>query len=276
MAWSEWEPVTHLKLKEVAYHKKYRDIGGGVARITFNRPQKMNAMTNIGWSEISATVAEASRDKDIGVVVYTGAGNHFGVGGDMEWEADGGLEDEGGGMAMPSDFDAAIQNCLKPVIAAVNGYAIGGGHILHVLCDLSIASENARFAQFGPKVGSFDAGFGASYLARIVGEKKAREIWFLCRQYTAQEALEMGLVNKVVPQDKLEEEVDNWCREILSKSPFALKFLKKAFNADTDHQWGFEEMAMSAVRLYWSTDEAGEAKKAFAEKREPDFSKFKG
>jgi len=144
-----------------------------------------------------------------------------------------------------------------------------------VLSDITIASENAKFAQFGPKVGSFDAGFGASYLARIVGEKKAREIWYLCRQYTAQEALEMGLVNKVVPPEKLDEEVEAWCKEILNMSPYALKFLKKAFNADTDHQWGFEEMSHCAVRLYWATEEAEEAKKAFAEKRKPDYSKYR-
>ena len=259
------------ELKEIIYQKRE-----GIAKIIMNRPGAFNAFTLTMLKELAFAFEDAELDSAIGVVVLTGAGNKaFCTGGDAK-EAE-----KTGSYPKESDFwhsrlHHEIRNCSKPVIAAVNGYAIGGGHILHVLCDLSIASENARFAQFGPKVGSFDAGFGASYLARIVGEKKAREIWFLCRQYTAQEALEMGLVNKVVPQDKLEEEVDNWCREILSKSPFALKFLKKAFNADTDHQWGFEEMAMSAVRLYWSTDEAGEAKKAFAEKREPDFSKFKG
>lgn len=163
----------------------------------------------------------------------------------------------------------------KPVIAMVNGYAIGGGHVLHVLCDLTIASETARFGQTGPKVGSFDAGFGSIYLARIVGEKRAREIWYLCRQYTALEAYEMGLVNKVVPPDKLEEETMAWCREILSKSPTALRFIKAGFNADTDHIYGITQLAHGATSLFYASEEAKEGRRAFLEKRNPDFSAFR-
>lgn len=258
-----------MEFQDIIYEKR-----GGVAKIVINRPRVYNAFRTFTLKEMTRALEDSEFDPEVGVIVLTGAGDKaFCTGGDATEVTKGGY---------PKDIDFwhsrvhhLIRNVSKPVIAAVNGYAIGGGHILHVLCDISIASETARFAQFGPKVGSFDAGFGASYLARVVGEKKAREIWYLCRQYTAQEALEMGLVNRVVPRDKLEEEVDSWCQEILTKSPYALKFLKRAFNADTDHQWGFEEMAVSAVRLYWSTEEAEEAKKAFAEKRTPDFSKFR-
>lgn len=262
--------MEQMEFKEIVYEKKE-----GVAKIVMNRPQAYNAFTFVMLKEMALAFEDTEQDSAIGVVVLTGAGDKaFCTGGDA------GEAEKSGGYPKKSDYWHSrlhhdIRSCSKPVIAAVNGFAIGGGHILHVLCDLSIASENAHFAQFGPKVGSFDAGFGAAYLARVVGEKKAREIWFLCRQYTAREALEMGLVNKVVSPDRLAAEVDNWCKEILTKSPYAIKFLKKAFNADTDHQWGFEEMAISAVRLYWETEEAEEAKKAFAEKREPDFSKFR-
>lgn len=262
--------MEEIEFKEIIYQKKE-----GVAKIAMNRPQVMNAFTLNMLKELTLAFEDAEIDSTIGVVVLTGAGDKaFCTGGDAKEAA------KPEGYPKESDYwhsrlHHVMRSCSKPTIAAVNGYAIGGGHIFHVLCDITIASDNARFAQFGPRVGSFDAGFGASYLARIVGEKKAREIWFLCRQYTAQEALEMGLVNKVVPLDKLEAEVDNWCKEILTKSPYALKFLKKSLNADTDHQWGFEEMGISAVRLFWATAEAEETKKAFAERREPDFSKFR-
>ena len=255
---------------EIIYEKKE-----GIAKITINRTRVYNAFTTNTLRELTLAFEDADQDPTIGVVVLTGAGDKaFCTGGDFKEGA------QPGGYNRENDYwhsrlHHSIRSTSKPTIAAVNGYAIGGGHILHLLCDLSIASDNAKFGQAGPKVGSFDAGFGASFLARCVGEKKAREIWFLCRQYTAQEALEMGLVNKVVPLDKLEEEVKVWCKEILEKSPYALKFLKKAFNADTDHQWGFEEMSMSAVRLYWATEEGEEGKKAYMEKREPDFSKFR-
>ncbi len=262
--------MRELEFKDIIYEKKE-----GIAKIIINRPHAYNAFTTNTLKELALAFEDAELDPTIGVVVLTGAGDKaFCSGGDLK-EAS-----QKGGYNRENDYwherlHHDIRTISKPTIAAVNGYAIGGGHILHLLCDITIASENAKFGQAGPRVGSFDAGFGASYLARCVGEKKAREIWFLCRQYTAQEALEMGLVNKVVPQDKLMEEVELWCREILEKSPFALKFLKKALNADTDHQWGFDEMSQAAVRLYWATEEAEEAKRAFSEKRKPDFSKFR-
>lgn len=258
-----------LEFKDIIYETKE-----GIAKITINRPHAYNAFTTNTLKELALTFEDADQAPNVRVVVLTGAGGKaFCTGGDYK-EAE-----QPGGYSRENDYwhsrlHHSMRMISKPTIAAVNGYAIGGGHILHLICDISIASENARFGQAGPRVGSFDGGFGASYLARAVGEKKAREIWFLCRQYTAQEALEMRLVNKVVPLDKLEEEVNEWCREIIALSPYALKFLKKAFNADTDHQWGFEEMSMSAVRLFWATEEAEEAKRAFGEKRQPDFSKF--
>jgi len=262
--------MEQLVFKDIIYEKKE-----GIAKITINRPRAYNAFTSNTLRELALAFEDADQDPAVGVVVLTGAGDKaFCSGGDLKEAV------QSGGYNRENDYwhsrlHHSIRSTSKPTIAAVNGYAIGGGHILHLLCDISIASENAKFGQAGPKVGSFDAGFGSSFLARCVGEKKAREIWFLCRQYTAKEALEMGLVNKVVPPDKLEEEVNIWCREILANSPFALKFLKKAFNADTDHQWGFDEMSGAAVRLYWATEEAEEAKKAFSEKRKPDFSKFR-
>lgn len=259
-----------MDFKDILYEKKE-----GVAKIMINRPEVYNAFTTHTLKEMASALEDAELDSSIGVVVLTGAGNKaFCTGGDMKESS------QAGGYNTEMDYwhtavHRAIRNIPKPVIAAVNGYAIGGGNILHLLCDLTIASENARFGQAGPRVGSFDAGFGASYLTRVVGEKKAREIWYLCRQYTAQEALEMGLVNKVVPPERLEKEVEEWCREILSLSPTALKFCKLAFNAETDHQFGFEGWSMAAVRLFWATAEAGEAKKAFSEKRKPDFNKFR-
>jgi len=262
--------MVETAFNDIIYEKKE-----GIARITINRPQVYNAFRTNTLRELALAFEDADQDPAIGVVVLTGAGDKaFSTGGDFKEGA------QPGGYDRENDYwhsrlHHSIRAVRKPTIAAVNGYAIGGGHILHLLCDLSIASENAKFGQAGPRVGSFDGGFGASYLARVVGEKKAREIWFLCRQYTAQEALEMRLVNKVVPRAKLDQEVDAWCREILALSPYALKFLKKAFNADTDHQWGFEELSQSAVRLYWDTEEAEEGKKAFSEKRKTDFSKYR-
>lgn len=259
-----------MEFQDILYEKK-----DGVAKITINRPQVYNAFTTSTLREIAQALTDAELDSNIGVVVLTGAGDKaFCTGGDTKEAAQAGGYSKDIGY-WHADVHRRIRNIPKPVIAAVNGYAIGGGHILHLICDLTIASENARFGQAGPRVGSFDAGFGVTYLARVVGEKKAREIWFLCRQYTAQEALEMGLVNKVVPQDKLEEEVDTWCREILSLSPTALKFCKLVFNAETDHMFGFEAWSEAAVRMFWATEEAAEAKKAFAEKRRADFSKFR-
>ena len=259
-----------MQFQDILYEKK-----NGVAKITINRPHVYNAFTTHTMREISEALSDAEFDPAIGVVVLTGAGEKaFCTGGDLKEAA------QPGGYSKEMDYwhcavHRALRTIPKVVIAAVNGYAIGGGNILHLICDLTIASENAKFGQAGPRVGSFDAGMGVSYLTRVVGEKKAREIWYLCRQYTAQEALEMGLVNKVVPLEKLEEEVNKWCQEILSLSPTALKFCKLAFNAETDHMFGFEGWAHAAVRMFWGTEEAAEAKKAFAEKRKADFSKFR-
>jgi naphthoate synthase len=249
----------------------------GVATVAINRPEVLNAFRPLTIDEMIASFEDAWHDDDIGVVVLTGAGDRaFCVGGDQKVRGEGGYEDESGTPRLHvTQLHRLIREIPKPVIAMVNGYAIGGGHVLHVLCDLSVASETARFGQVGPRVGSFDAGFGAIYLARIVGEKKAREIWYLCRQYSAQEALEIGLVNAVVPPDRLEEETLAWCRELLSKSPTALRFLKAAFNADTDHVYGIQNLAHGATSLYYATDEAREGRNAFLEKRTPDFSRWR-
>ena len=257
-----------MDLKDVVFEKK-----DGVAKIIINRPESYNAFTTNTVKELSLAFEDADQDFSIRVAVLRGHGDKaFCTGGDAKESAKGGYNKEV--EYWHNRLHHAIRNMSKPVIAAVNGFAIGGGHILHVICDISIASENAKFAQFGPKVGSFDAGFGAAYLSRVVGEKKAREIWFFCRQYTAQEALEMGLVNKVVPLEDLDSEVDRWCQEIIEKSPTALKFLKFAFNADTDHIYGLENLATAAVNLYWPTEEAMETKISYKEKRKPDFSRF--
>jgi naphthoate synthase len=259
-----------MKFEDILYEKK-----GGIAKITINRPQAYNAFTTNTMKEIAEALGDAEFNSSVGVVVLTGAGDKaFCTGGDLKEAA------QAGGYSKGMDYwhsavHRSIRNIPKVVIAAVNGFAIGGGNILHLICDLTIASENAKFGQAGPKVGSFDAGLGVSYLTRVVGEKKAREIWFLCRQYTAQEALEIGLVNKVVPLGKLEEEVEKWCQEILSLSPTALKFCKLAFNAETEHMLGFEGWSHAAVRMFWGTEEAEEAKKAFTEKRKAEFLKFR-
>lgn len=260
--------------------KKYEDIlfeqYGRIAKITINRPQVYNAFrpqTNREMLEAMAYCREAS---DIGVIILTGAGDKaFCSGGDQKVKGIGGYIDEQGVPRLNVlDLHKAIRSIPKPVIAMVNGYAIGGGNVLQVVCDLSIASENARFGQTGPKVGSFDAGFGSSYLARCVGQKKAREIWFLCRQYTAQEALEMGMVNKVVPFDRLEDEVVEWCQTIIKRSPFAVRMIKRALNAELDGQHGLMEFAGDATLMYYLMDEAQEGAQAFLEKRDPDFDKF--
>jgi len=257
-----------MEFEDIIYSKK-----DGIAKIMFNRPQVYNAFRTDTLKELAAALEAADLDDSVRAVILTAAGEKaFCTGGDAK-EIKGGA-----GYAQDMDYwhtrvHQAIRTLTKPVIAAVNGYAIGGGNVLVTICDMAIASENAIFGQAGPKVGSFDAGFGAAYLSRLVGEKKAREIWFLCRQYTAQEALEMGLVNKVVAPDKLQDEAEAWCKEICNMSPTAIKFLKYAFNADTDHMYGFENMAMSAVRLFWGTEEAAEAKKAKMAKRKPDWNK---
>jgi naphthoate synthase len=245
---------------------QYEDIlytkDDGIARITINRPHAYNAFTTKTLREMTRAIEDCELDKSVRVIVLRGAGDKaFCSGGDMKESSKG---------AYDADMDhwhtqlhLGLRTVGKPVIAAVNGVAIGGGHIIHVICDLSIAADTARFGQAGPRVGSFDAGFGAAYLSRLVGEKKAREIWFLCRQYTAAEALQMGLVNKVVSLAELDAEVDRWCEEIKSLGPYALRFLKHAFNADTDHITGFEAMSTAAVRLYWESAEAKQQKEIF-------------
>ena len=251
---------------EQRYNDIIYQVRDNVARIVINRPEKFNAFRTSTLNEICRALEEAELDDDVRVVVLRGAGEKaFCTGGDVE-------EAKGGGYNKEMDYwhtktHHMIRSITKPVIAAVNGWAIGGGHILHFLCDLSIAADTAKFGQAGPRVGSFDAGFGAAYLARVVGEKKAREIWFLCRTYTAQEALQMGLVNKVVPLSELDNEVERWCNEIKELSPYAIRFLKHAFNADTDHIFGFETMSMAAARLFWGTDEAERYKNLFSEKQ---------
>lgn len=247
----------------------------GIAKITINRPRWRNAFTPITVSEIGDALSFCRESKDIRVVALTGAGDvAFCSGGDMNFKGRGGYVGQDGIPRLNVlDVQKQIRSLPKPVIAMVNGFAIGGGHVLHVVCDLTIASENARFGQTGPKVGSFDAGFGASYLARVVGQKKAREIWFLCRQYTAQEALEMHLVNKVVPLEHLEDEMVEWAEVMMQHSPLALRMIKAGLNAELDGQAGIQELAGDATLLYYLTDEAQEGGRAFLEKRCPDFSK---
>jgi naphthoate synthase len=262
---------TLKEFKEILF--QYYD---GVAKISINRPEVHNAFTPLTVSEMIEAMELARQNPDVGVVVLTGEGGEaFCSGGDQKVRGHGGyVGDDGVPRLNVLDLQKQIRSIPKPVIAMVAGWAIGGGHVLHVVCDISIAAENARFGQTGPKVGSFDGGFGASYLARVVGQKKAREIWFLCDQYNAQEALDMGLVNKVVPLDKLEETTMEWCRKILEKSPVALRMLKSAFNAELDGQAGIQELAGNATLLYYLTEEAKEGKNAFVEKRKPDFRKF--
>lgn len=264
-----WKPIKAYK--EILFHQ-YE----GIARISINRPQVHNAFTPLTVQEMIDAMHLCREDAGIRVVVLTGEGGKaFCSGGDQSVRGHGGYV---GQDATPRlnvlDLQKMIRSIPKPVIAAVAGWAIGGGHVLHVVCDLSIAAENARFGQTGPKVGSFDGGFGASYLARIVGQKKAREIWYLCDQYDAQEALDMGLVNKVVPLDQLEETYVAWCKKIIAKSPLAIRMLKASFNAELDGQAGIQELAGNATLLYYLSDEAKEGKNAFLEKREPDWDKF--
>jgi len=264
-----WQPIKEFK--EILF--QYYD---GIAKISINRPEVHNAFTPLTVMEMSEAMELARQDPRVGVIILTGEGGKaFCSGGDQRVRGVGGYVGEDKVPRLNVlDLQKQIRSCPKPVIAMVAGWAIGGGHVLHVVCDLTIAADNARFGQTGPKVGSFDGGFGASYLARIVGQKKAREIWYLCDQYDAQEALQMGLVNKVVPLDKLEETTVEWCRKILEKSPLAIRLLKASFNAELDGQAGIQELAGNATLLYYLSDEAQEGKNAFLEKRKPDFSKF--
>jgi naphthoate synthase len=247
-----------------------------MARITINRPEVRNAFRPKTLFELQRAFSQAHEDRDVGVIILTGAGDKaFCSGGDQRIRGHGGYVGEDDVPRLNVlELQRQIRTIPKPVIAMVAGYAIGGGHVLHIVCDLTIAADNAVFGQTGPKVGSFDAGYGATLLARIVGHKKAREIWYLCRQYSAQEALDMGLVNTVVPLAHLEEETVKWAQEMLEKSPTALRFLKAAFNADTDGLAGLQQLAGDATLLYYLTEEAKEGRNAFVEKRKPDFSKF--
>jgi naphthoate synthase len=265
----EWKPARQYA--DIIYEK-----AEGIARITINRPEVRNAFRPETVKEMIDAFDDVREDPEIGVALLTGAGDKaFCSGGDQRYRGEGGYV---GGDHVPRlnvlDLQKRIKYLPKPVIAVVAGYAIGGGHVLHLVCDLTIAAENARFGQTGPRVGSFDAGYGATYLARVVGHKRAREIWYLCRQYDAQAALDMGLVNTVVPLERLEEEAVIWAKEILEKSPIALRFLKAAFNADTDGQAGIQELAGDATMLYYMSEEGQEGNRAYLEKRKPDFSRF--
>lgn len=257
-------------MSEAEYKDILYDETGGVATITFNRPEVLNAFRMGTYEEVTDAINRAGWNKAIGVIVLTGAGRAFGVGGDS---GDKKSERAGKGiLGVPVEaLHAAIRDVPKPVIAKVRGYAIGGGNVLVTLCDLTVAAETAVFGQVGPKVGSVDPGYGTAYLARIVGEKKAREIWYLCRRYTAAEAMAMGLVNKVVPDADLDAEVARWCAEILDLSPTALAIAKRSFNADTEHIRGIANIGFQAVSLYYGTDEAKEGGNAFREKRKPRF-----
>jgi naphthoate synthase len=249
---------------------------GKIAKITINRPEVRNAFRPKTVTELLQAFDFAHQDPQVGVIILTGEGNlAFCSGGDQKVRGHAGyIGDDGVPRLNVLDLQKKIRSLPKPVVAMVAGYAIGGGHVLHVVCDLTIAADNARFGQTGPKVGSFDGGLGSSYLARIVGQKKAREIWFLCRQYGAQEALDMGLVNTVVPLAELEKETLKWCREMLAHSPLALRCLKSALNADCDGQMGLLDLAGNATLLYYMSEEGREGKQAFIEKRAPDFGKF--
>lgn len=255
---------------------RYEKSAEGIAKITINRPEVRNAFRPQTVLELIQCFNDAREDSKVGVIVLAGEGpDAFCSGGDQRVRGEKGYVGFDGVPRLNIlDVQKQIRSIPKPVVAMVAGYAIGGGHVLHVVCDLSIAADNARFGQTGPKVGSFDGGFGASYLASIIGQKKAREIWYLCKQYDAKEALDMGLVNTVVPLENLELETISWCRKMLEHSPLSLRLLKSAFNADLDGQAGIQELAGNATLLYYMSEEAQEGKKAYVEKRKPDFSKF--
>lgn len=266
----EWQDCSE-GYEDILYHKSE-----SIARISINRPQVHNAFRPLTVMDMSRAMTDARYDSDIGVIILTGTGGKaFCSGGDQNVRGDSGYRDDKGVNHLNVlDLQRQIRSCPKPVVAMVAGYAIGGGHVLHILCDLTIAADNAVFGQTGPRVGSFDGGYGASYMARLIGQKKAREIWFLCRQYDAKAALEMGLVNTVVPLAELEMETVQWCREMLQNSPMALRCLKSALNADCDGQAGLQELAGNATMLFYMTEEGQEGRNAFVEKRRPDFARF--
>jgi naphthoate synthase len=280
-----WRPAGEYS--DIRYELSTGD-DAGIAKITINRPEVRNAFRPETVIELAQAFEQAREDLNVGVVILTGEGpDAFCSGGDQRVRgqkggyvtgADPAAAREGPqpgvGRFHVTDLHVQIRRMPKPVVAMVAGYAIGGGHVLHIVCDLTIAAENARFGQTGPKVGSFDGGFGASVLSRLVGPKKAKEIWFLCRQYDAHEALQMGLINKVVPLEELETETVQWCREMLALSPFALRLLKASFNADEDGLAGIQQLAHDANLLFYMSEEAGEGRAAYVEKRKPDFSKF--
>jgi naphthoate synthase len=278
-----WTSIPELAGRELTdiHYEKSSGSNSGIAKITIARPEVRNAFRPRTIIEISQALEDAREDTEVGVIVLTGEGpDAFCSGGDQRVRGDSGyLNDDQAGRAgigrfHVTDLHIQIRRLPKPVVAMVAGYAIGGGHVLHLVCDLTIAAENARFGQVGPKVGSFDGGFGAGLLANLVGPKKAKEIWFLCRQYSAQEALEMGLVNTVVPLERLEEETVGWCREMLAVSPFSLRLLKASFNAAEDGLSGIQQLAHDANLLFYGSEEAQEGRDAYREKRRPDFSRF--
>ncbi len=267
----QWQVPEGVEFEDILYHQ-----AEGIARITINRPQVRNAFRPETVEELSRAFRHAHLDPEIGVIILTGAGEQaFCAGGDQKIRGDGGYRDHQGVEHLNVlELQRQIRTLPKPVVAMVAGYAIGGGHVLHIVCDLSIAADNARFGQTGPRVGSFDGGLGAGLLARTVGMKKAKEIWLLCRQYNAQQALDMGLVNAVVPLADLETEAVRWCREMLALSPTALRVLKSAFNAETDGLAGIQELAGNATALFYQTAEAQEGRDAFVEKRPAEFKKY--
>jgi len=267
----DWRPVPGLDFGDILYHH-----AEGIAKITINRPEVRNAFRPETVREMAAAFHHAHHDPSVGATILTGAGDlAFCSGGDQKVRGDEGYRDASGAQHLNVlDLQRQIRTLPKPVVAMVAGFAIGGGQVLHLVCDLSIAADNACFGQTGPRVGSFDAGLGAGLLARTVGMRKAKEIWFLCRRYNAQEALEMGLVNRVVPLAELERETVAWCREMLALSPTALRVLKSAFNADTDGLSGIQELAGNATALFYMTEEGQEGRNAFLEKRAPDFGRF--
>jgi naphthoate synthase len=268
----EWETIK--KYTDIRYE---RAVNEGIAKITINRPEVHNAFRPETVGELIDAFEHVRDDMTTGVVLLTGEGDQaFCSGGDQRVRGEGGYVGEQDRVPRLNilDVQKQIKYLPKPVIAVVAGFAVGGGHVLHLVCDLTIAADNARFGQAGPRVGSFDGGYGTAYLARVVGHKKAREIWYLCRQYSAQEALDMGLVNTVVPLARLHDEAMQWAREIMQKSPTALRFIKAAFNVDTDGQAGLQQLAGDATLLYYLTEEAKEGKNAFLEKRPPDWSRF--
>lgn len=267
-----WKPAKGFDFNDIRYEKSEE----GIAKITINRPRVRNAFRPLTVQEMQRAFVDARDDADVGVIILTGEGpDAFCSGGDQSVRGHGGYVGADGVPRLNVlDLQRQIRTLPKPVIAMVAGYAIGGGHVLHLVCDLTLAADNAKFGQTGPKVGSFDGGYGASYMARIIGQKRAREVWFLCRQYDAQTALQWGLVNAVVPLARLEEETVQWCREILQHSPTALRLLKAGLNADCDGQAGLQQLAGDATLLFYLSDEAKEGKQAFLEKRKPNFKKF--